>query len=342
MQKLIISSEAHDAHEHYSCCIKAILEYIASGNELYLSNKEKSPINLNQDEIIYFSKLLDLYNTTDFLLAKPQHLNTLIKDEKDICNNVCWPERPQKINNILKRIFGYDEGFSKGNFIHLHKSKSNKYTIQYTQCPPDDGTEWGAVEFIKSLNVDYCVYCNEALLYHEDGKGNRSYSHSSLDHFYNKSSYPFLALTLTNLIPSCTQCNSSIKSTRELPENALNPYEGSFHESVHFHLEDDTDMSIGLGKILNKNYSINDLKISRTRNSQFSDNAMILTDFFDILNRYKKINDLEKSVIKIATYNIFHNKLVFDSLSQIEAMEPELFPELHYKESEISFCKIIY
>ena len=277
-----------------------------------------------------------MYNKTDFLLAEPQHLKTLIKEEKDIYNNIGWLERPQKINDILKRIFGYAEGFSKGNFIHLHKSKGNKYTIQYTQYPPDDNDGWGAVKFIESLNVDYCVYCNEASLYYEDGSENRSYSHSSLDHFYNKSSYPFLALTLTNLIPSCTQCNSSIKSTRELPENALNPYEGSFHESVYFHLEDDTDMSIGLEKILNKNYSSNDLKISKTKNAQFSSKAMILSDFFDILNRYKKINDVENNIKKIAKYNKFHNQLVFGSLYQIEAMESELFPELHFCESDIN------
>ncbi len=340
MQKLIISSEAHDAHERYSCCIREILEHIASGKELYLSgsNKEENSINLNREELSYFSKLLDLYNKTDFLLVEPQKLKQLIKDEKDICDKIGWKERPQKINTILKRIFGYDEGFSKGKFIHL-KEYNGTYIIQHSRRPPDGGTKWGAVEFIESLNVDYCVYCNEASLYHEDGNGKRSYSHSSLDHFYNKSTYPFLALTLTNLIPSCTQCNSSIKSTHKLPENALNPYEGSFHESVHFHLEDEgetkTDMLISLRKLLEKNFSINDLKISGTKNAKFADNAMAIANFFMILDRYKIINDLENDIKKIRTYSEIRDKGTLNALPIIKS-EKGLFPELFYQESEIN------
>ncbi|MCR5382482.1 MAG: hypothetical protein K6G44_15970 [Lentisphaeria bacterium] len=336
MQKLIISSEAHDAHECYSCCIKTILEHIASGKELFLSSQEESPVKLNKDELKYFSKLLDLYNTMDFLLAEPQNLKTLIKEEKDICSIIGWKERTDNVNNILKSIFGYDEGFSKGKFIHL-KEYNGKYIIQHSRRPPDGGTEWGAVEFIESLNVDYCVYCNEASLYYEDGNGKRSYSHSSLDHFYNKSSYPFLALTLTNLIPSCTQCNSSIKSTRELPENALNPYEGSFHESVQFHLTSDQDKNSIILKIISKTLTVDQLSLDEIQGNPLGKKAKTISDFFQILDRYKKYfsDTINKYIYNIYSYNHFHIEVINNMLKDNITKE-KMFPEFFYDELDIN------
>jgi hypothetical protein len=36
-----------------------------------------------------------------------------------------------------------------------------------------------------------------------------------LDHFLPRSAYPYLAVSLSNLVPSCAQCNSSIKSSSD-------------------------------------------------------------------------------------------------------------------------------
>ncbi len=64
----------------------------------------------------------------------------------------------------------------------------------------------------------------------------------TLDHFIDKGSYPYLALSIFNLIPSCSVCNSKIKGStpfygdKEL--ESTNPYLKSFQfdEKVKFKL----------------------------------------------------------------------------------------------------------
>ena len=121
MQKLIISKDTKIAHKRYSKFIQEILEHIVWGNELYLSAKKKKPIKFFGTDLKYFSELLKLFKKTNFLLAKPQKLRQLIDDEEKIWKIVRWKKRPEKINNILRRIFEYENGFSKGKFIYLEK-----------------------------------------------------------------------------------------------------------------------------------------------------------------------------------------------------------------------------
>lgn len=62
--------------------------------------------------------------------------------------------------------------------------------------------------------VKYCPYCNSETLYAFewiDDKGNRRLSKSAFDHYFPRARYPYLGLSLYNLIPSCTRCNSSLK-----------------------------------------------------------------------------------------------------------------------------------
>ena len=337
MQKLIISNDTKKAHKRYSKFIQEILEHIVLGNELYLSAKNKKPIKLFKTDLKYFSELLKLFKKTNFLLAKPQKLRQLIDDEEKIWKIVRWKKRPKKINNILRRIFEYENGFSKGKFIYLEKG--NRNIIKHSRNPPDKGSKWGAVEYIKSLNVKYCIYCNEASLYHSL----TPYKHSALDHFYNKDSYPFLALTLTNLIPSCTQCNTSIKNTREIPENALNPYEGSFHTSVQFSLEKraetEAEMLKTLKKIRERDYSIDNLHVEKIQDAEFAENAKALADFFYIEYRYKQIEDLKKQIPKIINHNKFHNEEIYKRLPQLRKAEKKDFPEFYYNKSKINLYR---
>ena len=50
-----------------------------------------------------------------------------------------------------------------------------------------------------------------------------------MDHFYPKSLYPFLALSLYNFIPSCQICNSRFKGNKDVCDS-IYPYEEGFDE----------------------------------------------------------------------------------------------------------------
>lgn len=59
------------------------------------------------------------------------------------------------------------------------------------------------IEFLEKLNVDTCVYCNRnyTIQLYEDR------ARAELDHWFPKETFPILALSFYNLIPSCHSCN---------------------------------------------------------------------------------------------------------------------------------------
>lgn len=114
---------------------------------------------------------------------------------------------------------------------------------------------WGAHEFIQlvmSINrMKCCPYCNAEYVYairklSRGGWMNKT----SLDHFLPKSKFPYLGVSIYNLIPSCTRCNSGSKGSR-LPVKfmldgkcvraeyiEIHPYLNSLHHAAAFDLKE--------------------------------------------------------------------------------------------------------
>lgn len=70
-------------------------------------------------------------------------------------------------------------------------------------------------ELINRLKIETCPYClrNYSTNYVEKGENKTM---ADLDHYYPKSLYPYLALSLYNFIPSCLHCNRSLKKQKVL------------------------------------------------------------------------------------------------------------------------------
>lgn len=123
---------------------------------------------------------------------------------------------------------GIKEICSKLNFICQTKS-----------TPHDDMPQWVSSiksmfnyeilrsgllnEMIEDLNLKYCPMCNISAI---DKITHDNITHiPAFDHFLSKSRYPFLSLSLYNLIPCCHTCNSVFKLNKETfsPPHS-NPY----------------------------------------------------------------------------------------------------------------------
>lgn len=119
-------------------------------------------------------------------------------------------------SNIVKQLFNYDK-----------KSKSFKAKTSLFQPKIS--------EFIEhNIEVHSCYFCNiEYINKFETSKGEIKNSFT-LDHMLDKATYPFLALSLYNLIPSCYTCNTKVKGIQEI--NALSPTASDFdfNEKVKF------------------------------------------------------------------------------------------------------------
>jgi len=76
-------------------------------------------------------------------------------------------------------------------------------------------------EITKFLEIEVCPYCNQEEIPTIAFEGAKT--RPSLDHFYPKSKFPFLATTLSNLVPSGKRCNEDYKKAKSMLGFA-NPY----------------------------------------------------------------------------------------------------------------------
>lgn len=87
--------------------------------------------------------------------------------------------------------------------------------------------------YLQKLNVGVCPYCNRQYIttVSDDEKRTRP----QLDHFKNKNDYPFLAISINNLIPSCGVCNL-LKHDNDT--SLLYPYEEGIGDLYFFETDD--------------------------------------------------------------------------------------------------------
>ena len=89
--------------------------------------------------------------------------------------------------------------------------------------------------FEEQVEVHVCYFCNIEYINKFTTHDERVKNGFTLDHFISKADYPYLALSLYNLVPSCYTCNSpKVKGIKEV--NTLSPTSSSFDfdEKVKF------------------------------------------------------------------------------------------------------------
>jgi len=141
-----------------------------------------------------FREIFYGYTLKDIVLANSEKIQTIIMDIEEKINRLT--QRKQKnLKTTIENLFKY----------------TNKY--QGKALTPF---------FTDNFNFRTCFYCNKDFITNFDKT-----STFQLDHFYDKGSYPYLALSLYNLIPSCSTCNSSkVKGSKNTYEH--DPKVGSF------------------------------------------------------------------------------------------------------------------
>jgi len=87
--------------------------------------------------------------------------------------------------------------------------------------------------YIKKLNLRVCPYCNRNFIFNFKRK-DKEEATAQLDHFFDKSKYPYLSLSLYNLIPSCSICNQRKSKHDVLDKPIFNPFEENIHNYISF------------------------------------------------------------------------------------------------------------
>jgi len=98
---------------------------------------------------------------------------------------------------------------------------------------------WNRHHLITLLGINVCPYCNRQYItsYNENNENGVVLATSDLDHFYLQKKYPYLALSLLNLIPSCQICNSRFKLEKDFfSQPHIYPYIEGFEDDAKFQI----------------------------------------------------------------------------------------------------------
>ena len=162
-------------------------------------------------------------------------LRTISNDRQSIClpsiiNNMQGTTIASEIKKQLKIINSMKSGTYKlsDEEISQYPDWVNKFCglFNYSAMSQVFGRE-----ITNSLNLDVCPYCNNEDI--EAIKEEGSETRPDLDHFYPKSKFPFLGLTLSNLIPAGNRCNQKYKSDKSMFGH-VHPYIDGINKNTLF------------------------------------------------------------------------------------------------------------
>lgn len=131
----------------------------------------------------------------------------------------------------MRKIVGEVDAILPIGKFHLVRSKKKKTELAFKKVNKelakifdygdfaDAKTGWCLSKLAEILfrQLKVCPYCNAETVYYYEvkSKGKKGiqphFVKSAFDHYFPRSRYPFLGISLYNLIPSCTRCNSSFK-----------------------------------------------------------------------------------------------------------------------------------
>ena len=129
----------------------------------------------------------------------------------------------EKLRNLMQKV-GKKKSVLEVCFVKLKIPK--KYLphklFDYNKLYKKEN--WNRHELLSLIGIEVCPYCQRNYISSYGKK-----TTADLDHFYPKSLYPFLALSLYNFIPSCQICNSRFKGNKDA-RDSLYLYDEGFDE----------------------------------------------------------------------------------------------------------------
>ena len=228
--------------EYYSDPIRALLCCLATGHDengvqcrLYWSwhqnerRKRREWVSVVERIGLrpYFNWLYDLHKRYDILMCKPEQLRNLADM---LAKEPCLAIRKQTkepLDRFILKLFSYDHLVGGDRLMVEGEGMECGYTVYkvyWHGAKSGVEAEWDAWELYDAIVnnreslVRYCPYCNADTLYAfqfmrrcEDGTVRLDFARSAFDHFFSCKDYPILAMTISNLVPSCTRCNTRFK-----------------------------------------------------------------------------------------------------------------------------------
>lgn len=222
---------------------------------LVLKEKVENKIKEIEESNNDYSSLNEFENedNANFISIYKYKESIITKIDKLIDDNNLGQDLENELNNIKDNIYLILVGSFKNMKSFLNSKIDTQLVHRKDEEKTDDfkkyqiifenlyKSELSSSSFKKLFfdvfdNVNVCPYCNRNFInpiYKKErlGDDNQKWS-PDIEHFYPKSIYPFLSLSISNLLPSCTFCNQ-IKSNYDTYETCKSPYE-MYDEDISF------------------------------------------------------------------------------------------------------------
>ena len=204
-----------------------------------LRNKKVAMIKIkpiwdsNSDESIRIWELFDKMIEQIKLREKLKKHCDEIQNTSEALYNFLFDDqevRDVNLNKLLKTRTDYSTLNQEGLIFLLNEGKTwmgVKNIFNYNAFSRSDYFS----KLVQMMGVSTCPYCNRAFtstVEKEDGEIRR---HNQIDHYMSQDSYPYLALTLPNMVPVCADCNHKKGLNKK---DILYPYKEGFDDKYHF------------------------------------------------------------------------------------------------------------
>lgn len=159
-----------------------------------------------------------------------------------------------------------------------------------------------AAKIIHILGINSCPYCNQNHInVGYDTRGKLRF-YGDLDHFYDKSTYPQLAVCLYNMIPVCKICNQ-LKASQK--SNIVNPFDRRNDSKIKFRTKFDNKNDLSYLQGNSYNFEI---IIDKEQLSEYDKDEVKI---FKLEERYKQLKRYAQEIIlKVNAYDTKYQELL--------------------------------
>jgi hypothetical protein len=218
------------------------VDYYPSGAQWRFERVEKnlrgiSPSNLTEIEFLYFIHI----EFKRILQATPSKLQEYVDYVDRRFPDLLYSHRFERQTDFGKKI---EDAFEYGSFRKSLKAR------------------W----FAKTLGVKTCLYCNSQFTL-QISKNSSSGILFQFDHYFSKTRYPFLSVSMCNLIPTCSNCNIAKSKKHFTIRNAIHPYHEDMNSFLEFNVSNPDVLDFIINHNLGKKISVLLIgKISKVQN----------------------------------------------------------------------------
>jgi hypothetical protein len=258
-----------------------------------LVSKKLYGVVLKAKEIAIINYIISNYDK--ILLGTPNKLQSIkIKFDKSKWTKLIYGKQSTPFGNALLNAFGYKKRFrsiqSKGLWL------------------------------ASMLNLKVCPYCNSQYTLVVKNSDGEALAKFQFDHFFPKSKYPFLSISLYNLIPSCASCNHKKRDEDLNIKKHFHPYFNEIARFSQFRVSYPANPTkLTLRKALKMKLEDIDIDfISRYRKT-----AKFVEEhnrIYDVTYLYKRHKDIAHQIL---INSILHGRFYQKSIRKIKGLFPD-------------------